>query len=36
MGVNDINLGFGRLKSTEVGRKGGFQLLDNNFELGLR
>src|SRR6266705_65050 len=34
--VNDVNLGVGRLKGTEVGRKCGFQLLGNNLEWGLR
>ncbi len=35
MSVNDVNLGARRLKSTEVGRKGGFQLLDDYLELAL-
>src|SRR6266403_174032 len=35
MSVNDVNLGARRLKSTEVGRKGGLQLLENYLELGL-
>src|SRR5260370_40834383 len=35
MSVNDVNLGARRLKSTEVGRKGGLQVLENNLELGL-
>jgi hypothetical protein len=35
MSVNDVNLGARRLKGAQVRRKGGFQLLENNFELGL-
>ncbi len=35
MRVNDVNLGARRLKSAEVGCKGGLQLLENNLELGL-
>ncbi len=35
MSVNDVNLSFRRLQGAEVGRKGGFQLLDDNFKLGL-
>src|SRR3984893_8950179 len=35
MSINDVNLGARRLKRTEVGGKGGLQLLENNLELGL-
>src|SRR4029077_17744137 len=35
MRVNDVNLSFRRLKGPEVGRKRGFQLFGDNFELGL-
>jgi len=35
MSVNDVNLGARRLKGAQVRRKGGFQLLENNLELGL-
>jgi hypothetical protein len=35
MSVNDVNLSARRLKSAEVRREGGFQLLGNNLELGL-
>jgi hypothetical protein len=34
MRVDDVNLSFGRLQSAEVGSKSGFELLDNDFELG--
>src|SRR6266852_2661753 len=36
MRVNDVNLSFGRLQGTEVGRKSGFQLLDNHLKLRFR
>jgi len=36
MSVDDVNLSFGRLQSTQVGSERGFQLLDDYFELGFR
>ena len=36
MGVDDVNLCFGRLQGTEIRSKGGFELFDNHFELGFR
>jgi hypothetical protein len=35
MSVNDVNLGARGLKSAQVRRKGGLQLMENNLKLGL-
>src|SRR5260370_2311815 len=35
IGVDNVNLSFGRLQGTEGGSKGGFELFDNHLELGL-
>jgi len=36
VGVHDIDLGFGRFESTEVGSESGLELLGYDFEFGLR
>lgn len=35
VGVNDVNLSFGRFEGTKIGSESGFKLFGDNFEIGL-